>query len=149
MTLKESTSKLKFGLVAFGFLVFFIFVYFKLAYAEFVSWDDSEYILENKDVHDFNMNQLFTKFYVGNFHSITMLNYAIDWKIFDKNPMGYHVENIIWHLINSILVYFVMIALKDYLLSEKYYRKSISENANYYKSYYQNDSNYNYLIQFY
>ncbi|MFO0477791.1 MAG: hypothetical protein ACK50L_03295 [Bacteroidota bacterium] len=118
MTLKEPTNKLKFALFAFGFLVFFILVYFKLAYAEFVSWDDAEYILENKDVHDFNMNQLLSKFYVGNFHPITMLNYAIDWKMFDKTPMGYHVENVIWHLINSILVYYVMTALfKDELLS--------------------------------
>ena len=55
----------------------------------------------------FNLHALFTQFYVGNYHPITMLNYAIDWKIFGNNPTGYHIENILWHFINSILVYYL------------------------------------------
>ncbi len=83
----------------------FPLVYIKLFSAGFISWDDAEYVLDNKDVHDFNIKAFFTKFYVGNYHPLSMLSYAVNWKLFGKDPLGYHVENIIWHLLNSILVF--------------------------------------------
>jgi tetratricopeptide (TPR) repeat protein len=83
----------------------FPLVYLKLFSAGFISWDDAEYVLDNKDVHDFNLKALFTKFYVGNYHPLSMLSYAINWKLFGKEALGYHIENILWHLLNTILVF--------------------------------------------
>lgn len=95
-------------LFGLGLLIVFCLVYFKLMHADFISWDDAEYVLENKDVHAFNLKALTTHFYVGNYHPLTMLNYALDWKLFKANPMGYHIENIAWHLLNSLLVYYTL-----------------------------------------
>jgi tetratricopeptide (TPR) repeat protein len=80
-------------------------VYLKLFSAGFISWDDAEYVLDNKDVHDFNLKALFTGFYVGNYHPLSMLSYAINWKLFGKEALGYHIENMVWHLLNAILVF--------------------------------------------
>ena len=85
--------------------ILFPLVFAKLFSAGFVSWDDAEYVLDNKDVHDFNLKALFTKFYVGNYHPLSMLSYAVNWKLFGKDPLGYHVENMVWHLLNTILVF--------------------------------------------
>ena len=85
-------------------LAFFL-VYYKLLNSSFISWDDTDYVLENKDVHQFNFLNFFSKFYIGNYHPITMLNYAMDWKLFGKSPFGYHLENIVWHFVNTLLVY--------------------------------------------
>lgn len=92
-------------------------VFSKLFTAGFLSWDDAEYVLENKDAHDFNVKALVSKFYVGNYHPITMLNYAIDWKLFGKQALGYHIENLIWHLINTYLVYLLAIKILKHKLS--------------------------------
>lgn len=83
----------------------FPLVYLKLFNAGFISWDDAEYVLDNKDVHDFNLKALFTKFYVGNYHPLSMLSYAVNWKLFGKEALGYHIENILWHLLNAVLVF--------------------------------------------
>ncbi len=94
------------------FLILLLGIVFPLAYshlfnADFISWDDREYVLENKDVQMFNVASFFTKFYVGNYHPLTMINYAIDWKLFGNSAFGYHIENILWHFINSLLVFVV------------------------------------------
>lgn len=83
----------------------FPLVYLKLFSAGFISWDDAEYVLDNKDVHDFNIKALFTKFYVGNYHPLSMLSYAVNWKLFGKEALGYHIENMVWHLLNTVLVF--------------------------------------------
>lgn len=94
------------------FVLVFPLVYYKLFTAGFISWDDPEILLANRDVHQFSVKQFFTNFYVGNYHPVTMLNYAIDWQLFGKSALGYHAENILWHLINTVLVYFIAKELK-------------------------------------
>ena len=94
------------------FVLAFPLVYYKLFTAGFISWDDPEILLANRDVHQFSIKQFFTNFYVGNYHPITMLNYAIDWQLFGKSALGYHAENILWHLVNTVLVYFIAKELK-------------------------------------
>lgn len=80
-------------------------VYLKLFSAGFLSWDDAEYVLDNKDVQAFDLKALFSKFYVGNYHPLSMLSYAVNWKLFGKEALGYHIENILWHLLNAVLVF--------------------------------------------
>ena len=48
------------SLFGLGLLLAFCLVYFKLMHADFMSWDDAEYVLENKDVHNFNLKALAT-----------------------------------------------------------------------------------------
>jgi tetratricopeptide (TPR) repeat protein len=102
--LQKSPFKAKYLYLILLCLVFPL-VYFKLFSAGFISWDDAEYVLDNKDVHDFNLKALFTKFYVGNYHPLSMLSYALNWKLFGKEALGYHIENMLWHLLNIILVF--------------------------------------------
>ncbi len=111
MNLTQANTSLKNSLFILGIIVLFCLVYFKLINADFISWDDPEYILENKDVHVGNYKALATKFYIGNYHPLTMINYAIDWKLFGGNALGYHIENLIWHFVNSILVFYVVVKL--------------------------------------
>jgi protein O-mannosyl-transferase len=105
-------------LIGFMIIATAALVFSKLFYAGFLSWDDADYVIDNRDVHEFNLKALFTKFYVGNYHPITMLNYALDWKLFGNNALGYHIENIFWHLLNCTLVYiFVSHFFKEKLSS--------------------------------
>lgn len=82
----------------------FPLVYFKLFSAGFVSWDDAEVLLKNKDVQSFNAGKLVTSYYVGNYAPLTMISFAIDWALFHGSYM-HHVVNIMLHLLNAMFVF--------------------------------------------
>ena len=91
-------------------MVFFalaVLVYSKLFSANFISWDDGEVVLNNKDVHNFDIKGFFTNYYVGNYAPISMIGFAIDWFIFKGNPAGHHAMSLLLHIINSFLVYYL------------------------------------------
>ena len=85
----------------------FPIVYFHLFSAGFIAWDDPEYLINNKDVHQFSIKRFCTTFYIGNYHPLTMLSYALDWKFFGKVAFGYHCENLLWHFLNTTLVLYL------------------------------------------
>lgn len=90
--------------------------YFKLFSANFISWDDGEVLVNNKDVHDFNLKAFFANYYVGNYAPIAMIGFAIDWLVFHGNAAGHHAMSLLFHLLNGVLVYkFVELVLKDNL----------------------------------
>lgn len=93
-----------------------VLAYFKLFSANFISWDDGDVLVNNKDVHDFNIKAFFTNYYVGNYAPIAMIGFAIDWLIFNGSTAGHHAMSLVFHLINSVLVYYlVSLILKDNL----------------------------------
>ncbi len=83
----------------------FVLFYYKLLFADFVSWDDGEVLVQNKDVHQFAIKSFFSKQYVGNYAPITMFSFALDWFFFKGNTIWHHFINLLLHLINVFLVY--------------------------------------------
>ena len=88
-----------------------VLIYFKLFSANFISWDDGDVLLNNKDVHHFNIKAFFTSYYVGNYAPFTMIGFAIDWLLFHGNAAGHHAISLILHIINALLVYYLSILL--------------------------------------
>lgn len=83
---------------------------------EFVNWDDYGYVVDNTLIREFSFTNVLTIFTTlqqqGNYHPLTMLTYNIEYQFFGQNPHGYHITNIILHLINTGLVFWLL-----YLLS--------------------------------
>ncbi|MCX6269426.1 MAG: tetratricopeptide repeat protein [Bacteroidetes bacterium] len=76
----------------------------------FVNWDDVVYIMNNdmiKTISFSNLTRIFSSFFMGNYHPMTMLSFAFDYSIFKVSAPGYHLHNLILHLINAVLVFFV------------------------------------------
>ena len=72
------------------------------------NWDDDGYIINNDIVKHLNWGNLkiiFTTFYKGNYHPLTTLSYAIEYRLFGLNPFPFHLTNYILHLFNVIIVY--------------------------------------------
>jgi len=92
-------------------------VYIQLFNNDFLkTWDDNRYILENPHIKDFQLNQLpeiFTLYYDGHYHPLTMISLALDQKVDGMNPKVFHFTNLLLHIINTLLVFwFVFILLK-------------------------------------
>ncbi len=84
------------------------------------TWDDENLILENKYVQNIkNIPLFFTAKYWRYMHPgikdhyrpITVISVAIDYFIWKDNPFGYHLTNLLLHILNCILVYMLGLML--------------------------------------
>ena len=80
-------------------------VYYKFLFFGHISWDDPEMVFKNKFVKEFNVKGIFTNHFVGNYIPVTMFTHSIAWLLFENNDGGHHFVNLLFHLINGILVY--------------------------------------------
>jgi tetratricopeptide (TPR) repeat protein len=81
----------------------------------FVNWDDDKYLGETAAAQPFSLAALkdtFTSFSVGHYQPLTILSYLFDYQFFKLKPFGYHLTNLILHLLNCLLVFWFI-----YLLS--------------------------------
>jgi hypothetical protein len=86
---------------------------------DFADLDDSAYVMNNKDITDFsvhNMKAVFTKGYVGHYCPATMISYAVDYHFFKLKPFGYHLTNLILHILVTFMVFYFI-----FLVSKRYY----------------------------
>jgi tetratricopeptide (TPR) repeat protein len=73
----------------------------------FVGWDDPRYVSENPWIRGLDLaflKEAFTEVYFANWHPLTMISYALDYALWGLNPLGYHLENVILHTVNTALV---------------------------------------------
>lgn len=80
------------------------------------NWDDGGYVTEGgsnnflsaKSIHTLKGEQIkevFTEFYKGNYHPLTTLFYAIEYRLVGDNTFLYHFNNLFFHLLNVFLVF--------------------------------------------
>jgi protein O-mannosyl-transferase len=80
--------------------------YLPVLNAEFVNWDDGDYVFNNNMIRSFgNLKDLITKPVQGNLHPLTMLSLAFNFAISGLEPWSYHLLNLLLHIINSVLVF--------------------------------------------
>ncbi len=88
--------------------------YFPSVHNGFTNWDDPGYVVENYAIRDLSsagMQKLFTTYVEGNYHPLTMLSLALEFHYFGLNPTAYHIDNLILHVVNSMLVFWFVVAL--------------------------------------
>jgi len=86
-----------------------LIIYLKVIYFDFINFDDPSYIFINDHVLTGfqwkNIKWAFTTFYVANWHPLTWISHFIDFHFFGGHPAGHHVTNVIFHAINTLLVF--------------------------------------------
>ncbi len=78
------------------------------------TWDDGLYVTNNPLILDLSpkgVQNIFRTPVAGNYHPITILSLAINYRIGGFNPAGYHLTNLIIHIGSSILVFVFIRAL--------------------------------------
>ena len=84
---------------------------------QFTNWDDQYYVSQNawlRNLSAENLEHIFTDQLMGNYHPITVLSFAFDYQMGGEKPFIYHFTNLLFHLLNTILVFFFF-----YLLSKR------------------------------
>ncbi len=99
-------------------LIVSLIVFLPVLKNEFIGWDDNQLVYENLVIRNLtwnNLKEIFTSFYVGNYIPLTILSFSLEYRFLKLNPYGYHMSNLILHLLNSILVFWLI-----YMLSNKF-----------------------------
>ena len=78
----------------------------------FVVFDDRDYVTENPYVHDgLSWNTIkwaFTSTAAANWHPLTWLSHAFDYQLFALNPAGHHLDSVLIHAINAVLLFLLL-----------------------------------------
>jgi len=82
---------------------------------EFTNWDDNRFINENIFIKSFspvNLKMILFHDVTGDYYNpITILSYAINYHFSGMNPQSYFLTNIIIHILNSFLVFFLVLMI--------------------------------------
>ena len=107
----NSTQK-KFVVFSLVLVAATLLLYNPLNQCKFLNYDDNDYITENTHVQSGlswnNFVWAFTTTDVANWHPLTWLSYMLDYRIFKLNPAGYHFTNLLLHVLNAELLFFVL-----------------------------------------
>lgn len=81
----------------------------------FTNWDDPEILLENPFVRDLSFGKfgrILTHPVMGNYHPLTTLSFAVEYRFFKDAPWIYHFDNLLLHVVNTGLVFYLIFLLK-------------------------------------
>jgi tetratricopeptide (TPR) repeat protein len=99
---------------------FVAILYFNSLGNQFTNWDDGM-IYENSSIRHLNwegVKKIFTLEPGNTYQPVRMLSYAIDYRIWGLNPLGYHITNILFYILTCIMVFFTLRLLSGELRKE-------------------------------
>ena len=93
-------------------IIFLTFaLYADVLFFDFINFDDNTYIYDNPLLTNgltwTSVHWAWTKFGAPYYMPLTRLSYIIDAEVFNINPAGFHLTNLVLHVINSVLVFFI------------------------------------------
>jgi tetratricopeptide (TPR) repeat protein len=110
-------------ILLFAVLTITVVLYVPMFKNLLTNWDEI-YILHNPYLKNFsfeNFTNIFTVFYSGNYHPLTLLSLTLDYKLGGIHPWAYQSTNLLFHLCNTWLVYiFIKSLLKKFASSLNY-----------------------------
>ncbi|NQT70115.1 MAG: tetratricopeptide repeat protein [Desulfobacteraceae bacterium] len=99
-------------LVCLFLVIAILAVYWQMNYHEFTNFDDSLYILQNQHVKkgltSESISWAFGFVDIAYWHPLTWLSHMLDCQIYGLIPGMHHRTSLIFHIVNSILLFFVL-----------------------------------------
>jgi len=86
----------------------------------FTNWDD-QMIYENYQIRSLDWKNIRTLFTYGrgsNYQPVRILSYAVDYYFWGFNPLGYHITNLLFYVLTSLMVFLTLRRLSNHLRSD-------------------------------
>lgn len=103
------------ALICLGLVLLNLAVYFQVRTFDFVNYDDGAHIYNNleaqRGITRDSLEWAFSYIPVGNYIPITTLTYLLDFDIHGLDPGGYHLMNLAIHIVNSVLLFLLLLTL--------------------------------------
>ncbi len=98
--------------LAFLLMIATIALYAPVKHYPFITYDDPEYVIRNYQIQSGldldTVEWAFTSFYSSNWHPLTWMSHALDFRLFRLNPSGHHDTNVLLHALNAALLFWVL-----------------------------------------
>jgi tetratricopeptide (TPR) repeat protein len=88
-----------------------IIAFWQVNRCDFINYDDTDYVTEN--IHIRNgvtpeaIRWAFMTGYGANWHPLTWMSHMLDLQLFGLNPHRHHLVNLLFHVLNTLLLFFV------------------------------------------
>ncbi len=96
-----------------------IAVYLPVHRHPFFTMDDDPYVVSNPHLQGGlsweTVSWAFTTYDLANWHPVTWLSHAIDVGVFGLNPSGHHDVNLLLHVVNALLLFWVLLRATGYV----------------------------------
>ena len=103
-------------LICLALAILTVITFWQLKDCGFINLDDNIYVYENAYVQSgMNANSIGQAFSfsselakVGHWHPVTWLSLMLDYQIFGLNPQGFHLMNLLFHVMNTTLLFLIL-----------------------------------------
>lgn len=88
-----------------------VVVFFPVLGNGFTNWDDPAYVVNNPLVRNFSIRRIpefFTTLCQEKYQPLTVLSFAFDSLLNGDGPQGYHRTDLLLHILNAILIFFLL-----------------------------------------
>ena len=106
---------LKSTLISILILTLVFILYWQVTAYDFINLDDTTYVTENPLVRQGltaeGISEAFSSVYASNWHPLTWISHMADLELFGMNPGMHHLVNIIFHILNSLLLFLVLMQM--------------------------------------
>ena len=90
-------------------IVLTVSVFWGIRDDDFINYDDFQYVTNNRHVTSGvtaeNVVWAFTSGYASNWHPVTWFSHMMDVELFDMDPQGHHLMNLLLHTANACLLF--------------------------------------------
>lgn len=102
-------------------------------------WDDVHLVNDNPLIKSPALileafrHYLFADAYAGHYRPIQTISYIFDYFFWNKDPYGYHLSNVLWHVLSSVVLYHLARRILESLLErcpdESFWKRKISAST--------------------
>jgi protein O-mannosyl-transferase len=114
---KEHIKRLNLYIPLIIILIFTALVYARTLQNGILTWDDDTHITNNPDIRSLslhNIKTIFTSYYIRMYHPLVTLSFAAEYHFFGLHAAVYHATNVLFHLANVVLVFFLVLSLSQH-----------------------------------
>ena len=103
--------------IGFALVAVALAVYWPSIHHDFINYDDPDYVLENQHVSSGliwnGAGWAFGRLHGERtyWHPLTWISHMVDCQLFGLKPAGHHLMNVLFHLLNTVLVFVVFLRM--------------------------------------
>ncbi len=102
-------------MLALGAAAFALLLFLPSRQNDFTNWDDYDYVVNNADIQGFSVEHFqawWTHRVQANLAPVTMASLTLDYTLWKLNPFGYHLTNILLHVLGGALIVWLFLELR-------------------------------------
>ena len=93
--------------------------FWRVGYCDFVIYDDPQYLTSNEYIRlGLSLKGIawaLSSIHFSNWHPLTTISYLTEYQFFRLNPVVFHIDNLILHVLATVLLFEVLLSMTNAL----------------------------------